>query len=99
MVALSSGWMGGSGISVDAPFRNASQVASPACWWRTLTSSTGRSAMRPASRSVRSRSVNSSLRPLSSTPYSSSSPDHHAFSATATAPRDVMPMNAAIHSG
>ena len=37
--------------------------------------------------------------PLSSTPYSSSGPDHQAFIATATAPIAVMPMKANTHSG
>ena len=32
-------------------------------------------------------------------PYASSSLDHHAFIVTATAPIDVIPMNAKIHSG
>ena len=99
MVALSSGWMGTVGIVVEAPSMNASHVGNPGRWWRTVTSSTPSRSMRSSRRSLRSTSANSSLSPLSSMPYSSSSPDHQAFMATATQPALVMPMKAAIHSG
>ncbi len=52
-----------------------------------------------SSRSTRSRSAKTTLAPLSSRPYSSSSVVHQAFMATATPPTERIAWKATIHSG
>src|SRR4030095_800562 len=65
----------------------------------THTSFTGIDARYGAMRCARSSSRIAARVPESSKPYASSSPVHHAFNVTATAPMHCVAQNAVIHSG
>src|SRR5262245_51512926 len=100
MVEKSSGEMLAAGSS--APLATTSANArdfDEAAPRTTIDSSIPSFARRSSILSKRSRSAITTLDPESSSPYSSSGPVHHAFSATATAPIAWHAQKLVTHSG